>query len=95
MRRHGRALRETLLADGAAEWLLSTVRPEVRCEVRSLSECLSADLTSVGFLAAVGAHVGLERGGTGVALATHLAHVAAGLARSPLRLGGGRMVLAD
>ena len=93
MSRYGRALREPLLTDGTAERLLSTVRAEMRGEVSGLGKCLATDLAVVWFLAAMRAHVCLECGGTGIALAAHLTDVAPRLAWSSLGLGGGRVVV--
>ena len=74
--RDRRTLREPFLADGTAERFLSAVRSEMCGEVSSLSERLPADLAVVWLLTTVCTHVRLECGGAGVALATHLTHVA-------------------
>ena len=66
---------------------------EVCSEVPGLGERLPADLAVVRLLPAVSAHVDLEGGGKGVALPTHLAHVAAQLAGRPLGFGGGGVVV--
>lgn len=62
-------------------------------EIGGLGERLTAYLAVIWLLTAVGAHVCLERGGAGVALATHLADIAPRLAWSSLRLGRGGMVI--
>ena len=48
---------------------------------------LPADVTAIGLLTAVRSHVRLERGGTGIALATHLAHIATRLTWCSFGLG--------
>ena len=72
---HRRALREPLLANGAAEWLFPTVGAQMSSKVRSLSESLCAYLTLVWFLTRVGPHMSLECWWSSVTLATDLANV--------------------
>ena len=73
-------MREPFLADWAAEGLLSAVSAEVGGQVSGLGERLAARVAAVWFLAAVGAHVRLESGGSGVALPAYLTDVATGFA---------------
>ena len=81
--RHRRALRETLLADGAAERLFPAVRSEVGGEIGRLGEGLAASFATIGFLSTVGPHVCLEGRWSGVALTAYLTDVAPGLAQFP------------
>lgn len=88
---HRGTLWEPLLANWAAKWFLSAMGAQMGCQVCCLGEGLCTNVTAVRLLPTVCSHVGLESGGSCIALATDLADVVPRLGcRLWSRLGAGR-----